>query len=394
MIFFLLLSQIFIFSNQNKYIDNIKIIKEISIYSNNSNSFSNINNISYDNKINNNYSLLYSEMEIKSGYEKAVEYLLILFSVANTLIFCIFRFYYSLITLKLEVNNLANLLLICCIFLSFSSALYLVLPPVSFTYSIYKSFLNSNIIILLYGNNILYFHDPKMHSKKLVIFIALLCFELITSILFLYVEIIRDNFYFICGRNIIEYLILFVVGIQIFLTNFRNLYRQYRFERRTRTVLTLAYKYKLIIYNKVFIFFFLYCLTFIVINIFPLVVLRRRDYNEHYYDNWSSVDEISFIYYMNISFEILLAMIFAIMFFPVQTSLLFFYESTIHLNMYFLTEIKKDKEKTMKINNLSKHILKQKYYKKEYPLILLEPFAKTNNFLNDCHIHVGITKKK
>ena len=97
---------------------------------------------------------------------------------------------------------------------------------------------------------------------------------------------------------------------------------------------------------------------------------------------------------MNISFEILFAMIFAIMFFPVQTSLLFFYESTIHLNMYFLTEIKKDKEKTMKINNLSKHILKQKYYKKEYPLILLEPFAKTNNFLNDCHIHVGITKKK
>ena len=47
----------------------------------------------------------------------------------------------------------------------------------------------------------------------------------------------------------------------------------------------------------------------------------------------------------------------------------------------------------MKISNLKPKILKEKYLKHEFPLVLVEPFTKTNNLFNDVHIHVGIVKK-
>ena len=68
-------------------------------------------------------------------------------------------------------------------------------------------------------------------------------------------------------------------------------------------------------------------------------------------------------------------MIFTIMFFPHQTSKLFFMESYININMYFLTEIKKDKEKNMKINNLRKNILKKIYYKKRISFSFIGAFC-------------------
>ena len=98
---------------------------------------------------------------------------------------------------------------------------------------------------------------------------------------------------------------------------------------------------------------------------------------------------------MDISLEIFFAIILAIIFFPRHHSLMIEFEFYNKItNMNFLTEIKKDKEKNLQINNLNKKVLKNIYLKKEYPLALLEPYAKTNNFLNDCHIHIGIAKKK
>ena len=402
MIFFLSFFHLFLFSNQNKYANIYgNIIKDISkenissyyisIYSPNNKSISKINNNtnycfkSYDNKIKNqNNSFLGSGIKITNNYENFTIYILILLSIANIIIYCIFRFGYSNISRKLEVNNIANFLLISCL-------IFIILYGISIVYSMYKSYLFVNIYYLLDGYKILYFHDPRVPHKKYTSFIILALLESITTLLILYIKKIqRINLYFICGRNIIECLILFVIVIKMFIGYFINLYRQYRFERRIRTALTLSYKYKLIIYSKVFIFSLIYSLSFIAFNIFSILTIKKKEYIADDFD----FDEMEFIYYNNISLTILFAMIFSIMFFPLQTSLYFFMESNININMYFLAEIKKKKEKNMKINNLNKKILKQIYYKKEYPLILLEPFAKTNNFLNDCCVHVGITKKK
>ena len=168
----------------------------------------------------------------------------------------------------------------------------------------------------------------------------------------------------------------------MFFSNFINLYKQYRLERiRMRTILTLAYKYKLIIYSKVFIFSFLYRLAFIIVK---FIQIKYKNVE----------DGFLYIYFMDISLEIIFAIILSIIFFPLKHSTYFEIEFHNNINMYFLTEIKKDKEKNLQINNLNKRNMKVKYLKKEYPLALLEPYAKTNNFINDCHMHIGIVKNK
>ena len=63
----------------------------------------------------------------------------------------------------------------------------------------------------------------------------------------------------------------------MFLNYFIGLYKQYRFERKIRTILTIAYKYKLIIYSKVFVYTFLYCVGFIIMNFYQI------NYHINYY---------------------------------------------------------------------------------------------------------------
>ena len=92
----------------------------------------------------------------------------------------------------------------------------------------------------------------------------------------------------------------------MFINNFISLYKQYRLERRIRTILTLSYKYKLIIYSKVFIFSILYCLSFIILHI----ILISSHFN--YYGQ-----SINYVYYLNINLELFFIIILAIIFFLV-----------------------------------------------------------------------------
>ena len=170
----------------------------------------------------------------------------------------------------------------------------------------------------------------------------------------------------------------------MFINNFINLYKQYRLERRIRTILTLSYKYKLIIYSKVFIFSILYCLSFIILHIF----LISSHFN--YYSQ-----SINYVYYLNINLELFFIIILAIIFFPVRNSLLYYFKVNYDYNsITFVSQIKSSTENNMKISNLELKNLKDKYLKHEFPLVLVEPFTKTNNLFNDVHIHVGIVKNK
>ena len=447
MMFFLVITKVLLFSNNNIYIDNYgKIQKEIFIGNlpsdnisinsplNKSNSFSNneipikfnenknnkflrstvfpinkenfnfskINNnnsfINYDDNIENNINkkkFISTSRKIKTLYRNIILFSLILFSIANIIIFFVFCCYYSLIKLKLEVYKIANILLISCIFLSFSSIFIPEFPGTAIVYSIYKSYLFINIIYLLRGYKLLYFRTRRKIIKNILI-IIFASIESLTTIFLLYTPFFFEmNIYIFCGRNIIENLILFVVGIKIFLKIFINLYRKYRLKRRKRAIATLSYKYKLIIYSKIIIFSFLYCLGFILINIIPIIIDIDDDNDDdneddYYYYHSKRHRKIIYFYYINIAIAILFTIIFAIIFFPINNSLLLFigYNS----NIFFITKIKKNKENKMKISKLRKKLIK-KCYIKEYPLILLEPFAKTNNILNGSNIHIGITKK-
>ena len=179
------------------------------------------------------------------------------------------------------------------------------------------------------------------------------------------------------------HLAILAIGVKMFLDNFTRLFKQYRFERNIRTILTLTYKYKLIVYSKVFIFAFLYSLGFIIMNIIQI------SYHMNYF-----IEGSYYIYYLNVVLELFFAIILSIIFFPLKNSLLYKFKIYYDYDKFnFLAEIKSNEEKSFKIINLTKEKLQKEYLKNEYPLILIEPFTKTNNLFNAPHLHVGIAKR-
>ena len=454
MIFFLL-SQIFLFSYQNKYTNNYgKIGKEIfkedllsydkfinksnfinyrerSVYNNvikNNSKYKLYSSINMNDKINeneinkfpnstvylinkenfnfskiknnNNYSFkYYDDIENKinkkvfvsadkknnNKYKDLIFYFLVLISIANFIFLFIFLYFYRKNRLKLEVNKIANSINISSMLGSWICLFIGNIPIIGVLYSIYKSYLIINIIYLLNGYKILYFRGINVKIKIMIILIVAVI-ESIITLFFLYIALFSEiSIFLFCTKNIIEHLILFVIEITMFLNYFINLYKQYRLQRRIRRIIILSFKYKLIIYSKVFIFTFLYNLGIILINIIIIIIYKKN--ND---DNFYEYEDIEYSYYMNISLEIFFSILFSIMFFPIRNSFLFFVKCNI--NKFFLAEIKKNKEKKMQINKLSKNFLKKQYNKKEYPLILLEPYAKTNNIVNGSHIYIGEIK--
>ena len=266
-----------------------------------------------------------------------------------------------------------------CIFIQF-----FILPNVFF-YSIYKSYMIINIILYLNGYKILYFQNNRFKKWRYIIFLSII--ELIISFIFLQIIYFYpsfDNFYLFFVKNIIEHIIILVVLIKVFLNNFLNLYRQYRLERRMRQILTITYKYKLLIYSKFLIFTLLYCLGFITMNLIQIF------YRINYY-----VDGFCYTYYMNLGLDLFFCIILITIFYPTRNSKIYNLPIIINNNnLIFFGKIKKRKENEMKFGKLNKNILKQKYLKNEYPLILVEPFAKTDKIFNNnnTHIHIGLTK--
>ena len=103
-----------------------------------------------------------------------------------------------------------------------------------------------------------------------------------------------------------------------------------------RTILTLAYKYKLIIYSKVFIFSFLYSLAFIIVK---FIQIKYKNVE----------DGFLFIYYIDISLKSFL-LLFYLLYFSLLNIL-----HTLKLNFIiiliciFLLKLKKKKKKIYKL---------------------------------------------
>ena len=56
------------------------------------------------------------------------------------------------------------------------------------------------------------------------------------------------------------------------------------------------------------------------------------------------------------------------------------------------TKIKKRNEEKLRISNLTYDVLKNKYEEKQYPLVFINPFTKTDQVFKD--IRVAFIKKK
>ena len=346
-----------------------------------------ITNYNYKFESKNSYYInLYSELDYI--YQNIIYYFIIIFSIILFIfIFIYCCFYTSLNLIKIYVNSLAMRNIYVSFALSISFLIFNIFPPFSLVHITYKSILIVDLAYLLTGYKIIYFHTNE--RKRYLVYLLIIFIEILVTLLSIYIKDLKksfDGFYIYFVKILIEHSIILGITIKMFINNFIGLYKQYRLERRIRTILTLSYKYKLIIYSKVYIFSILYCLSFIILHLI-LVATRFNKYEEY-------EDSRFYVYCINIGLELFFIIIFAIIFFPLRNSLFYYFEVNYDYNsITFVSQIKSSTENNMKISNLKPKILKEKYLKHEFPLVLVEPFTKTNNLFNDVHIHVGIVKK-
>ena len=326
--------------------------------------------------------------ELSSSFKNIVIYFLIIFSIF--LVF--FKMAKSCSNegmARLYVSYFANNNICFVLLLAVSSSILKLLKIFYIIYPIYKAYFIVEICYLLNGYSITYSNSNLNSNKKACNIFIFEIIEIILSLIFIYIVYLLpslDNFYLFFAKSLIEHIIIIVFGVKMFLKNFIRLYKHYRIERTIRTILTITYKYKLLLYSKVFIFCLFYCLGFIVLDLIQ-IIYKINTYNDGSY----------YIYYMNVSLELFFNIILNIVFYPISNPLLLrATNDLINLdldNITFMAEIKTKKEIIIGINNLNKKLLKDKYLKNEYPIVLIEPFAKSNNLFNDKNIHIGIVRK-
>ena len=278
-------------------------------------------------------------------------------------------------SLPIYVFNFANLSIVYSYIVLFTCALFLVCYFSSIIYSVFKSYILFHIIILLNGYSII--HNDYTFKQKFKFGFYIFLFEEISTLIFTYIMFFipsLDNFYLFFTRNILEYFLLLLYMVKMIKLNGYRLYRQYKLERRLRTLLTITYKIKFIIYLKILIFTFLYCLTFIVFHI--ILIASKINY---YIDG--------FLYYhlIIIGIESFFTIILSIIFFPSKISIMYYFPVKYDYDsLKFIGEIKQDKKSDMNFSKLTKKIC-NKYKQKDYPIALISPFTKTDNPFKDFH---------
>ena len=283
--------------------------------------------------------------------------------------------------IRLYIYNFAHLSLLFNIVILFSFIGNFFFLLCIFFYSFYKAFILGHLLLLLNGFSILNFNYS--YGKRFKFNLKILLVEFILNILFEYIVYFipsLDNFELFFIKNLFEHITILIFGIISFFNKFMRLYKQYKFDRRLRTVLTLGYRFKVIIYIKVLIFSFLYSIGFIILYFVEL----SYSINKNCYGFF-------FNYSLNIALEMLFSIVLFVMFFPLKMSFFYFYPVYYdYESANFIAQI--EKGKNYNISNLKKNILKE-YQKKEYPLVFINPFAKNINEISDAYIGMVAPKK-
>ena len=268
------------------------------------------------------------------------------------------------------------------IILSSATIYYFLLSYV--IYSLYKAYLVVNLIILLEGFSIIHFNKSFVKFKK-----YFLIFFLYDSIISIYSEYIVyftptfDNFFLLHIKSIFEHLVFLIMILIYIFKRYVHMKKQYLLENREKTVLAVGYQIKIKLYLKLMIFSIVYCATFIIFPFIEKLYFNLDYVVESYYAN----------YFITMCFETAFNLILTIILYPKDLTIFFFLPTIFDYNTFKIEAIIKEKyKKKLKISNLTLDLMKNEYQEKQYPLIFINPFTKTNNVFKD--IHVAYIKKE
>ena len=264
------------------------------------------------------------------------------------------------------------------------SLYYLLLSHI--IYSLYKSYLFISFIILLEGFSIIHMNDiPKVFFKQYYLIVFL--FDALISILGEYICYFApniDNFYIFLSKNIIEHATFLGFLTKFYYSKFINIHKQYLIERRLHTLLEKTYKIKRTLYLKVMVFSIVYCGAFMILPLIEKLYIKIDKYVEAFYFN----------YFLMICIELLFCSLLRVTLPPFELPIYFFLPTIFDYNTFKLeAKIKNKNNRKFNISNLKYDLLKDEYQEKEYPLILLNPIAKTDNVFLNLQFHVGLIKK-
>ena len=277
------------------------------------------------------------------------------------------------------VETMSLLLFISCLIITYFLLSY-------FIYSLFKSFMIINLIFYVDGYMNLHYDylNNCIYGKTLLCFFI---FESLCNLLFIYIiyfipEV--NNYNLFTMKSIIEHIVLLLYTIKCIIKRFIPLYNQLLFEQKLKTILVISYKAKLMIYLKIIVFSLLYSIGFLILPIIEMNLSIHYMAQVFYYH-----------YYINVALELFFGSILSIIFFPVKVSIFYYMPIIYDYNSRrILVNINKEenKESNLNISNLSKTLLGKKYIKEKLPIVLMKPFAKSNNILYE-DIIIGKTEK-
>ena len=241
-------------------------------------------------------------------------------------------------------------------------------------YSTYKSFILVTLFFLVDGYRILDF-EQKRHT--ICVFIICFLFDSILSLLFIYIVYYFpsiNNFYLFTFKNIIEHVILLIFTIKAIKKRFMPFYYQYKIEKLKRINYEI-YKTKLSVYIRVFIFSFLYGISFILLSFIELK-----------YDLDLDIEIFIYNYFLNIFLEVIFFAIYGTIFFPFKIPNLYYIN--LHYDRLLLVDLKNIQNP---ISILTKKILKKKA-KEKMPIIFVNPFYNDENATKKSYI--GLVENK
>jgi hypothetical protein len=249
-------------------------------------------------------------------------------------------------------------------------------------YSLYKSYLLMNLILLLEGFSIIHFNNSEKYFKKYVLIIF--CFDFFISVFSEYIVYFLpflDNFFLFHFKSLIEHSTLLVLIFVFFHKKYIPIYKQYSLEKRLGTILARGYRIKKVIYQKIMIFSIIYCLAFIILPFIEFLIIKIDSCVEAFYVN----------YFISICMELAFNIALSIIFYPQDLTVYYFLPTIFDYNTFkFEVKIKHNFEDQLNISNLTHSLLKDEYKEKEYPILLITPFCPTNKVFTN--LNVGFIK--
>ena len=164
----------------------------------------------------------------------------------------------------------------------------------------------------------------------------------------------------------VEHIALLIYTFKSYNRKYYQLYNQYLFEIRLKSLLCFFYLFKIVIYQKVIKFAFFYSCVFIGFQIYKIIFLY--DFANAFYCN----------YFINTWVEIILVFILMKMFYPKNLDIIYFIPVFYDYNSKVYKVVISKEENKLNISNLNKNTLKNELF--------ISPFSKSNEDFYNIHI--------